>query len=724
MTLTPARAGVWAAISADTVARPGHPGEPGGLWAELRHLTDAAEFVPRLAPDIEVKEFALRWGNDYTMIANPRELLHYRLEPGEYAIFKLIDGRRSIKEIVVERMSQAGDVELDEVAGLVGALEEGNFLDHQYVDTDEAVRRALDPLSARRRKLRVFTRTLSIEWSGAERLVRWCYDHGVKWFFEWWVAALTLVLAAVGIVAFVANVQSKKFALTGKSLAVGFLVLLALDYLMVFFHELGHAVVLTRNGRRVKSAGFMIYFGSPAFFVDVSDALMISRRQRMLQSFAGPYTHFLTGAVASLVVWFAPGWVLSPTLYRFAVLDYFVLFMNLVPMLELDGYHILSDLIQVPDLRPRSLEFFQHEALSKLRKRQRFTRQEVGLFLYAVLGVAFSAFSFYTAYFFWKEIFGGLVSTLWQKGTATRLILVALALFVGGPLIRGILQFFRSALRKLRLLSRRLRFRLEQGWRVEAATMIDALSLFDDVPEDVLSDLAGRVRLRTLAAGQPVFRQGDRASAFYVVRRGLLEVVEEDPDSGVDRTLRTLGRGDSFGELALMDGSPRTATVRPIEESQVFEIDKGTFDQLLADMVLVPEFAPSLQQIAELRSMPTFAHLDAERLKEVLEQGAWLNVAPGEAVVREGDVGDAFYTIASGQVVVDQGGSVIRTMGPGSHFGELALLFDTPRTATVRARTPVRVFRLDREGFNSVVAGAFRRGTLHPHAATDATWEH
>src|SRR5438094_136835 len=143
---------------------------------------------------------------------------------------------------------------------------------------------------------------------------------------------------------------------------------------MVFVHELGHALVLTHNGRRVKSAGFMIYFGSPAFFVDSSDSLMMGRRQEILSSFAGPYAQLIVGAVSCLVALAFPGWILSETLYRFAVLNYFVVFMNLIPLLELDGYFILSDAIEVPDLRPRSLAFIQRDMWHKLRIRERISK--------------------------------------------------------------------------------------------------------------------------------------------------------------------------------------------------------------------------------------------------------------------------------------------------------------------------------------------------------------
>jgi cAMP-dependent protein kinase regulator len=63
-------------------------------------------------------------------------------------------------------------------------------------------------------------------------------------------------------------------------------------------------------------------------------------------------------------------------------------------------------------------------------------------------------------------------------------------------------------------------------------------------------------------------------------------------------------------------------------------------------------------------------------------------------------------------------------MGPGQYFGEVALLMDVPRTATVRARTPLRAFRVEREGFDRLVADSFRRGRLKPNIVLDRTQEH
>jgi CRP-like cAMP-binding protein len=141
-------------------------------------------------------------------------------------------------------------------------------------------------------------------------------------------------------------------------------------------------------------------------------------------------------------------------------------------------------------------------------------------------------------------------------------------------------------------------------------------------------------------------------------------------------------------------------------------------------MVKVPDFEPTLQQAAALRALPAFASLGSTEIALILDHGRWVSVAPGEVVVEQGQPGDGFYVIGSGQVEVIRDGQVVNTQGPGDHFGEIALLMDVPRTATVIAKTPTQVFRLDREGFEQVVAGAFRRGALAPAVSVGRTSQH
>ena len=698
------------------------PTVEAGLYTRLAGKLELATFRPRLQDGAEVKVFRLRWGNDYAMLARADRELHYRLEVWEAELLPRMDGTRTVGELVVERMQEGGGLDAEPVTDLVLALHAGGFLDPPPIPTDELIADRLDPSSPARKKLKRFGKTLSIDWKGADRLVRFCYRTVLRPFFWWPVALASGLLAIAGLIAFLNVHASGDFSLNERSAPAESAILLGLAFFLTFMHELGHAVVISRYGRYVKSAGFMIYFGAPAFFVEASDSLMLDRRQRIIQSFAGPFTEMVIAGAASIALFAFPGGPLAPLLYRFALINYLVIFLNLIPFLELDGYWILSDSIQVPDLRPRSLQFIQHDLWHKLRGRERLTPQEWGLGAYGFAGLAFTVFSFWTAFVFWQVIFGDLVLGLWRGGIGSKILLVLLVAFLAGPILRALLNLGRTIVRRVTALIRAARFRVETSWRVEAARLIDELPAFDDLPEDVLSDLAGRVRLRILHPGEPVFRQGDRPDAFYVVRSGTVQIEDEDPDTGDTRVLRTMGRGESFGELGLLGAQRRQATVRAIDEVELFVVDKGTFDRLLAEEMRAPDFGHTMQALAELRELPIFHALDSEQLTVILEHGRWTTVAPGDELIRQGDPGEGFYAIASGRADVIRDGEVVDSVGKGMYVGEVALLRDVPRTATIRATTSMRVFELDREGFELVVADAFRRGTLRP--AADRVWQH
>jgi putative peptide zinc metalloprotease protein len=714
-------AGVYRSVS----ARLAHPADHGiDVYGALEDTLDPTNQRPKLAHGVEVKRFALRWGNDYAMIANPRTTTYYRLEPGEADLLPFMDGTRTVKDIVIERFQGSGELELSGVVDLVALLHAGNLLDPPFVDVPKLITERLHPETGAIAALRRFARTLQIQWRGVHPFVAWLYRRGFRWFFVPGVALLSAVVAVVGLAAFLDVGTWGRFRLTGTAAAVESLTLLVLNYFLTFMHELGHALALVHHRRRVLSAGFMIYFGSPTFFIDSSDGQMMERWPRILQSFAGPFSELIIAGCASLVVFAFPDGPAAGILYRFALLNYLVIFLNLIPLLELDGYWILSDLIQVPDLRPRSLQFIRHDWWHKLRTRERLTKQEVGLALYGTLGVAFAVFALVTSAFFWVSVFGGLIETLWDGGVVSRVLLVVVGVFLAGPILRGLVTLLRSLVGKVRALWAHVQFRLETSWRVEAARLLDALPTFGDLPEAVLSDLAGRVVLRTWPAGKPVVRQGERADAFYLVRRGTLEVLEEDRDTGDEKVLRVLGPGESFGEVALATSTARTATVRAVTPVELFEIDRSTFERLLVDTADIRTFAPTFQAMAELRELPAFSSLEPDELMQLLEHGEWRTAAPTEVLIQQGEPGDAFYVIGAGRVDVLRDGELVNTLGPGAHAGETALLTDAPRNATVVARTPARVFRLDRAGFDRLMAEAFRKGTVNPSADADRTWEH
>jgi putative peptide zinc metalloprotease protein len=210
---------------------------------------------------------------------------------------------------------------------------------------------------------------------------------------------------------------------------------------MIFIHESAHALTTKHFGREVRRGGFMIYYGMPAFFVDTVDIWLEPKGRRIAVSSAGPYAELVVAGLCSLLALGVASPDPSPLgalLFKVAFLGYFSVFLNLNPLLELDGYFILSDWLGMPALRQRSFAFIREElpgkALAWLRSlRPRlagsqaagkpgaglmFTRDETVFTVFGVLAALYTLYALGVAVYFWQTRLANVLLDLWDKEPA------------------------------------------------------------------------------------------------------------------------------------------------------------------------------------------------------------------------------------------------------------------------------------------------------------------
>lgn len=169
--------------------------------------------------------------------------------------------------------------------------------------------------------------------------------------------------------------------------------------------------------------------------------------------------------------------------------------------------------------------------------------------------------------------------------------------------------------------------------------------------------------------------------------------------------------GGSFGELALMYNAPRAATVVSAEPNcTLWALDRLTFRRILMEST----FARRRMYETFLEEVPLLSTLTPYERSKIADALETQKFPPGTTIIKEGDPGHSFYLLESGEADAFKEGTdtSVKRYGKGDFFGELALLNDAPRAASVVSRTEVKVATLGKSAFQRLlgpVEGIMRR---------------
>jgi CRP-like cAMP-binding protein len=389
--------------------------------------------------------------------------------------------------------------------------------------------------------------------------------------------------------------------------------------------------------------------------------------------------------------------------------------LNLVPILELDGYHVLVDLLDAPFLRQRSMAFARTAIIRKLRRRERWSRSEIGLGMFGAVAITTSLFFLVFSLTLWQSRVASLAKDLLARGPIGVLGLVLLVLVFVGPLLVALVGRVVGAVRSFaRLRSARARA-ARMGTVQERAAVLSRVRFFASLTRPALLAIASHLEEQPVEAGATVVTADEVGDRFYLVRSGKLQALSRD-----GQVLGTILAGEGFGEMALLDRKPRGATVQALEPCVLWSLDRGHFERWVRDRYeIAARIRSSADERAQLAALPFFRGLDALELDRIAARLVTRRVPAGQTVFSEGDPGDRYYVVREGQAEVSIAGGSIRRLGRGEAFGELALLYGYPRTATVTAQTDLVLAGLAREDFLRLVRGSrekigeFRARTAH-----------
>jgi len=235
--------------------------------------------------------------------------------------------------------------------------------------------------------------------------------------------------------------------------------------------------------------------------------------------------------------------------------------------------------------------------------------------------------------------------------------------------------------------------------RASISRSFDKMVLFSHLDEVERCEIFDAMFPAFARPGQEIIKQGEEGDNFYIVDQGEVEIFVDE------KKVVTLGEGGSFGELALIHETPRAATVIAKTDVKMWKIDRESYRKILMG--------------STIRKRSTYeSHLAKVKILECLDQWERLIIADalepenfqdGEVVVQQGDQGDEFFIIMEGLAIVTQCPAEgeqtkeVGKLGPSDYFGEIALMNERPRAATVTAKGPLKCVKLDRARFERLL---------------------
>ncbi|RJQ44426.1 MAG: hypothetical protein C4538_10425 [Nitrospiraceae bacterium] len=246
-------------------------------------------------------------------------------------------------------------------------------------------------------------------------------------------------------------------------------------------------------------------------------------------------------------------------------------------------------------------------------------------------------------------------------------------------------------------------------------SMLKLYSFFSRLSDGALEELAKKFDQVELPAGKEIIKEGEPSDAFYLVKKGEVEV-EKKTRWGQDAKITVIKCGEGFGEMALLTCSPRFCTVKAKTDVELYKLFKKDFEEVVgmdsAISCMLGSKAHACSEYNKIKTLQPFALLEPEKMFALSDKFIEKKYAFGENIISEGEKGDLYYVIKSGRVAVlkkenREQPEQVAVLSEGEGFGEEALISGKRRSATCRALEETTVLALSQSDFEKIMKTSF-----------------
>ena len=229
--------------------------------------------------------------------------------------------------------------------------------------------------------------------------------------------------------------------------------------------------------------------------------------------------------------------------------------------------------------------------------------------------------------------------------------------------------------------------------------------LFNSLEDKDLQTVIDSFEEKKYKAGENVITQGDEGDVLYLVDSGELDCEKVFKAGDPPTFLKKYHAGESFGELALLYNAPRAATIRATTESTCWALDRECFNNIVKNAAIKrrEKYENTLKKVEILKS------IDPYELGQICDALKIKLITKGDYIIKQGEKGDEFFILDEGKAhaekVFEEGKPPerVKEYESGGFFGELALLKNEPRAASIIADTHCKCLYLDRMAFKRLL---------------------